>query len=242
MLLRAAPVALVAYGVLGLVIAATLLVVGTSTFGQIAQLQSTLESERAQLVGSVRTVSATVRDTATSSSQFQRSIDGARTSADTASRLANDTAGTFRDLASGLNIQVFGLQPLAGVTPQFTRGADQLQQLAISLGTTRDALTENRNDVQRISTDLTQLQAQLDRMADTLSEPGLFGLPAQALLPFQFAFYGMCLLVVLQSVFSLIGGIALYRVSNQVLMPVRTPEALPSAQDGQPVLAARRRV
>jgi hypothetical protein len=241
MLLRAAPIALIAYGVLGLLIAGTLLVVGNSTFGQIQQLQSTLESERAQLVGSMRTVSGTVRDTASTTTQFQNSIDGARTSADTASKLANDTAGTFRELASGLNIQIFGLQPLAGLSPQFARGADQLQQLAISLGTTRDALAQNRNDVQRIGADLIQLQAQLDGMANSLNQPGLLGLPMQALLPFQFAFYGMCLLVVLQSVFSLIGGVALYRLGTQTLLPIRRPEALPSGEDGHSALMAPRR-
>jgi len=204
-------------------------------------VQSTLESERAQLVGSLRTVSGTVKDTANSTNQFQSSIDGARNSADTASKLANDTAGTFRDLANGLNIQIFGIQPLAGVSPQFTRGADQLQQLAISLGTTRDALAQNRGDVQRIGADLNQLQAQLDGMASTLNQPGLFGLPAQALWPFQFAFYGLCLLVVLQSVFSIIGGVALYRVRTQTLWLMRRPEALPSGEDGQSALVGPRR-
>src|SRR5207237_6605623 len=156
MLLRAAPIALIAYGVLGLLIAGTLLVVGGSTFHQIDELQSTLEAERAQLVGSMRTVSGTVRDTANSTTQFQNSIDGARTSADTASKLANDTAGTFRDMSAAMSIQIFGLQPLAGIAPQFNHSADQLQQLAISLGGTRDGLAQNRNDIQRVGTDLTQ--------------------------------------------------------------------------------------
>jgi hypothetical protein len=113
-----------------------------------------------------------------------------------------------------LNIQIFGVQPLAGIAPQFDRSADQLQQLAISLGATRDALGQNRADVQRVGSDLTQLNAELESVAASLDQPGVLGLGTQALLPFEFAFYGMCLLFVLQSVFSLVAGVTLYRVQR----------------------------
>src|SRR5437879_6346494 len=48
--LRSAAVALSAYGVLGLFISAAMLVVGTTTFGQVEKLQATLENERVALV------------------------------------------------------------------------------------------------------------------------------------------------------------------------------------------------
>ena len=54
--LRSAAIALGLYGLLGLFIAAAMLVVGISTFGQVTRLQRTLESERVALVGSIRTV------------------------------------------------------------------------------------------------------------------------------------------------------------------------------------------
>ena len=50
-----AALALGAYGVFGLVIAAAMLIVGYSTFNQVASLQQTLESERLTLVQSIRT-------------------------------------------------------------------------------------------------------------------------------------------------------------------------------------------
>src|SRR5438874_11018816 len=99
--LRSAAIALGAYGVLGLFIAAAMLVVGITTFGQVTSLQRTLESERLALVQSIRTVSGTLRDTAGATSDFQRSIDNARGAADQASKLANNSAGSFRDLGTG---------------------------------------------------------------------------------------------------------------------------------------------
>ncbi|HYW89055.1 MAG TPA: hypothetical protein VFB50_14870, partial [Chloroflexota bacterium] len=206
-----------------------------ATFKQIDALQATVERQRASLVRSIHTVSATVKDTATTTSNFETSIGGARDSADAASKLANDTAGTFRDLGAASNIQIFGVQPLAGIAPQFDRSADQLQQLAISLGATRDALAQNRNDIQRVGTDLAQLNGELDNIANSLDQPGTLGLSAQAQMAFQLVFYGVCLLMLLQSAFSLIAGIALFRLQkgmgDEPLFPVAAPGALPAPED-----------
>jgi len=238
--LRSAAIAFVVYGLLGLFIAAAMLVVGISTFGQVLTLQTTLESERVALVQSIRTVSGTLRDTAATTADFQKSIDNARGAADQASKLTNDSAGTFRGLGTNLGaLTILGFQPLAGVAPQFDSSADQLQQVAISLGTTRDALAQNGSDIQRVGADLGQLQVQLDRVATSLSQPGVLGLEPQGLLPFQVAFYGMCLLVILQSAFSLVAGVVLYRLQRalgaEALFPhvrtdVRTATTIDAAE------------
>jgi hypothetical protein len=231
--LRSAAVALGVYGVLGLFIGVAMLVVGSTTFSQIALLQTTLETERVALVQSIRTVSSTLHDTAGATADFQRSIDGARGAANQASNLANDSAGTFREMGANLGaISIFGFQPLAGVSPQFDHSADQLQQLAISLGTTREALAQNGTDIQRVGADLNLLQTQLDRVATSLSQPGVLGLDARGMLPFQLAFYGMCLLVLLQSAFSIVAGIVLYQLQRalgtEALFPALGRRALPA--------------
>jgi hypothetical protein len=146
--------------------------------------------------------------------------------------LANDSAGTFSAMGVSLGaISILGFQPLASVTPQFASSADGLQQLAISLGVTRDALAQNGTDVQRVGADLSLLQAQLDIVAASLSQPGVLGLDTRGMLPFQVAFYGMCLLVFLQSAFSIVAGVVLYRLQralgNEALFPALGRRALP---------------
>ena len=232
--LRAASIALIVYGLLGLGIAVAMVVVGSATFTRIATLQTTLERERSTLISSMRTAATMLGDTATVTRGFQGSIDGARNSADKASLLANNTAGTFRDMGSNLNISVFGVQPLAGLAPQFDRGADQLQQLAISLGSTRDALALNKSNIENVTTDLQQLQGQLNAVARSLEQPGVLGLDSQTLVPFQIAVYGICVLLLLQSAFSIVAGIALFRLQRALgtayLFPTlaRPPLPLPS--------------
>jgi len=46
------------------------------------------------------------------------------------------------------------------------------------------------------------------------SPTGVLGFDTQGMLPFQVAFYGMCLLVLLQSGFSIVAGIVLYRLQR----------------------------
>ncbi len=215
--LRAAAVALGLYGVLGLLIAVAMLIVGLSTFSRIALLSATLERERLSLVQSLHTASATLGDTATTTANFQRSVDTARQAVDQGSKLSNDSAGNFRDLGDTLRtLTVLGIQPLAGLSPQFDRGADQLQQLAITLGSARDALGTNGNDLRHVGADLQQLQRQLDGVAASLDQPGVLGFDTQSVLPFQIAFYGMCLLVLLQSAFAIVAGIVLYRLQRAI--------------------------
>ena len=60
--LRAAAIALGLYGALGLFIATAMLIVGRSTFDQVATLSATLERERAALVGWISTASVTLKN------------------------------------------------------------------------------------------------------------------------------------------------------------------------------------
>jgi hypothetical protein len=104
----------------------------------------------------------------------------------------------------------------------------------------------NRSDVQRVGSDLTQLQGELDAVATSLSRPGILGLGPSTMMPFQVALYGLCLLVVLQSLFSIVAGIALFRLQramgSEPLFPfLATRKALPPPVDGESSLAVSRR-
>jgi uncharacterized phage infection (PIP) family protein YhgE len=231
--LRTAAVALELYGILGLAISVAMLVVGVTTFGQIAGLQKNLDDQRGPLIQSLRTASATVRDTASAAANFQSSINNARTSVDNAATLAASSASTARNISNTMSsISLFGIQPLAALAPQFSTSADQLQQLSGSLVSTRDALALNGSDIGRVGTDLGQLQVQLDTVATSLSQAGIFG-SGQSLLAFQVAFYGMCLLVILQSAFSLVAGITLYRLQRALGTEALFPHVRRATTNGE---------
>jgi hypothetical protein len=215
--LRLAALACCVYAVVAVVTAGALGVVGFTTAQRLAVVAESFEVQRDNLVQAMRTASAALRSSATATGNFRSSIDAASGAVDQASLLANDSAGTFRDLAAQLRaLVVFGVQPLGGVAPQFDTSADQLQSLAISLGKTRDALGSNGSNVARVSGDLSQLQAQLDTMAASLDEPGTVGIDARDVLVLQLAFGGLVVLIGLQALGTLVLGIALWRMAGHV--------------------------
>jgi hypothetical protein len=238
--LRLAAVGLGLYGLLGILTAAAMLAVGFSAFEQVTTLQKTLETERTAVVQSVRGMSGTLRDTAAATSDFQHSIDSARSSADQASKLANASAGTFRSMGTTLtDLTIFGIQPLAGIQPEFDNNADQLQQLAISLGSTREALAQNESDVGSVGSDLSRLQTQLDGLASSLGQPTVLGFDTRSLVPFQIAFFGVCLLILVQSAFSIVAGVVVYRAQQTLggrplFPPLERPAALEASAAESP--------
>jgi hypothetical protein len=72
-------------------------------------------------------------------------------------------------------LQIFGVQPLSsGLAPHFTNSADQLVQLAIELGDTRDSLQKNATDAQRVSGDLGMLRQEPDSLSTALESSAAF--------------------------------------------------------------------
>lgn len=213
--LRLAAAALSAYGILGLLVALGLLLAGGSALNQLLAVDRSLETQRVALVQSIRTAGTTLQDTVGATAGAQQSVQSASGAADQASKLANDSAGTFRELGASLaSLTLLGFQPLVGLGPRFGSTADQLQLLAISLGTTRDALAHNASDVQQVGADLSRLQAQLDAMATALSQTSTFGLDARGVFVLQAALYGLCLLVVVQSALAIVAAVMLFRLAG----------------------------
>ncbi len=210
-LARTAGVALAVYGVLGLAVAIAMVLLGSTLFDELERLREPIDRERGSLVQSLRAVSTTVGDAASATHELGVSVEAARASADMASQLAADTATSFRELAQAMQVDVFGFRPLAPIAPRFDQGAVQLTQLASTLATARGALGRNGADVARLGGDLATLQRQVDALSTSVDQAGLLFATRQRLLAFQVAFYGMCLLVALQSLFSLVAGGALLR-------------------------------
>ncbi len=210
-LLHTAAVALVGYGVLGLLVAAAMFAVGTTFLAQLQQWAAPVDQQRGSILQTLRGASLTLGDASDASRDLRTSINSARSSATAGADLARSSAASFRSLEQAMQVTVFGLQPFGAAAPQFGQTAGQLEQTATALDDTARSLSANANDVSRLGTDLATLRRQTDTLASALdSAPLLSGAPASLGL-FRIAFYGMCLMVALQSLFSLIAGGALLR-------------------------------
>ena len=161
---RTAGWALIAYGVMGIL----LLLVGA-----IAGMDAAARIERTAVVAG-GTLSAAARATRAAADSFT-SIDGsladAQASADTAADLSRDASATLDSLAAAMGISIFGSQPLAPLAVEFSTSADQASQLADTLDSVSESMSETRSDVAVIGVELDGLSDQLE----TLEEATDFG-------------------------------------------------------------------
>ncbi|MDQ3870807.1 MAG: hypothetical protein M3301_04220, partial [Chloroflexota bacterium] len=146
---RWAPLGLVTYGVVGLAILAAALILVSGPLEQVGALGNTAETQRAALVRSLRSTSRTLADASGAFSGFGESLAQARRSTGRAADLSRDVSSTMSGLAGAMSVTIFGVQPLADLTPGFERAAAQLRELGTDLDGIGAATARNVNDVER---------------------------------------------------------------------------------------------
>jgi hypothetical protein len=162
---RWAGLALIAYGVLGLLaMGAAALAVGPQ-IESLGSLGGTIETQRASLALTLRDTSTTLADAAGGFAGFEESLAQARASTDRAAALARDVSGTMADIGRAMRVTILGIQPLAELAPQFERAGEQLLLLGGDLDGIGAAMTRNVGDVQRARADLSRVQRQVEQLA-----------------------------------------------------------------------------
>lgn len=196
--------ALIAYGVIGVV----LLVAGA-----ITGMDAAARIERTALVAG-GTLSAAARATRAAADSFT-SIDGslaeAQSSADTAAALSRDASATLDSLAAAMGITIFGSQPLAPLAVEFSTSSDQADQLADTLDSVSGSMSETRTDVAVIGVELDGLSDQLESLEITSDPAG--GTPPLRL------FIGLLLAwLAAPAIGAIVVGAVLLRISRPVVV------------------------
>jgi hypothetical protein len=152
--MRRIGLALVAYGLIGLVLA---LVVATAAWSP-AERAETLAG-RAD--SSLRAAAAAARAAADGFDGFDETLERSSTSAGSAAGLARETSGTMRALAGAMSISIFGAQPLLPLVDDFDRGAEQLELLGDDMEEIGESLQASRGDAARVQDRLDTLAVEL---------------------------------------------------------------------------------
>jgi hypothetical protein len=157
--------ALVAYGVLGLLlVAASVLAIGPLV------ARASLAADSAG--GSIAQAAVALDHSATAFDGFGHSLDDAKASSAHAAQLLNDAATTSGQLADAMSINLLGAQPLLPIAQSFRRNADELRGVSEDLSTLSGAIGRNAKDVALIRDDLRSLRDQVARIAgETAAAP-----------------------------------------------------------------------
>ena len=169
---------LVAFGVTGLalLVLAAVLVVGA--LGALGQAAASLEDQRVRLVALIEPTAQALDRSATTAENAGTSLEASGRAARDAAAMTAELATAMDSMATAAQIDVFGLQPFAGLADDLASVASRSRTLATNLETTAAALDANVLDSQATAADLRTLVVELEAMRSQLGTTQTGGDPA----------------------------------------------------------------
>jgi hypothetical protein len=194
---------LIAYGILGLVLALVGVTFGMEAGGRIERLAAASD-------GTLAAAARSTRAAADSFASVDTSLGDAEESAGQAATLAAEASATLDALSAAMNLSIFGSQPLAPLADEFSTSADQAEELAGTLSNVGGSLSDTRADAAVIGVELAGLGEELDALREaTPTDP----IPVRGLVALLVAW------LALPAVGALIAGLTLLRASRRAAPP-----------------------
>jgi hypothetical protein len=195
--------ALVVYGVIGLLLALTVGGAGIIAALRVDDVAARVEAQRAELVAAVATTTQLVGTLADTLDQARPGLDQVTVSASRLSALADQISTTADDLAGRLDVQILGLQPFAGMGVQVRGIAEQTRGLKDDLATIAPAITAASAGTGSIADDLRDLEARMTTLEARMAALGPFDEYGRWL------FIGLVLVVLLDVWLAIPAGLAI---------------------------------
>lgn len=158
---RIAGTALIVWGVVGMVLLALFFNGLAGPISDLNDMAASLAAQRTAAVAAIDRAKTTIDKTATGVRGMETSLADAKAAIDRSSGIATNVAATMSGLADKMQIQIFGLQPLAGLSSGFSDAATQLGGLSTDLSTIGQSLDANRDDAQAVAQSLDDLSSSL---------------------------------------------------------------------------------
>ena len=198
--------ALIAYGVVGLLLAAGSLLL-------VARTLPTLESIDRQSVELVRWLDVTaggIGDVERGASNAGTSLESAAASARSAAALSDDLSATMASMRDASGLSILGSRPFAGLTDDFDRVSGRAHALASNMTELAGSLDSNKADFAAVASDAIALRMQVTELRDVVAGDGSTGLEGPVG-RFVLVLVGLILWLALPAVASLIGGVVWLR-------------------------------
>lgn len=189
-------IGLVVYGVLGVAVIGTALVLGVPAVGRAQRLIGSVDA-------TVQSATSAADAAAEAFTSFNGNLDEARGAAGDAATLSRQASATLDALASAMSLSIFGTQPLAPLAGNVQDSAAQLDNLGGDLEHLGTAMNASQSDVQRIGAELRRVADNLATLHRRVGTGSV--IPSVALL------YAVLIWLLLPAVASLVGGIWLLR-------------------------------
>jgi uncharacterized protein YoxC len=152
---------LIAWGVVGMVLLALFFNGLAGPIADINDMAASIATQRAAALAAIDNAKTTIDKTATGVRGMETSLADAKAATDRAAGLATNLGTSMSGLADAMQVNIFGLQPLAGLSSGFSDTATQLGGLSTDLSTIGESLDSNRDDAQAVAQSLDDLSTSL---------------------------------------------------------------------------------
>ena len=167
---------LLAYGIVGLVVAALGIAALVIGLGRVNGLSDRLRDDVGGVSGTLERTATVLEDAAASARGFGATIDSSTGALTTAATDLREIVPRLRDIETQANaINILGSQPLAPLAGLFGQIAGQLTDLDAQLDGVATSLGANRATLDKNATSLAELATQTRSLADRLGGDALPG-------------------------------------------------------------------
>jgi hypothetical protein len=215
-ILRPFSVALVLYGIAGIVLLGTSAALVARPLDDVDSLTLSLEDQRGQLTRTLREMETALDEAARAADSFDASLDQAQTSSHNAAALARNVGVTMRGISQSLQVVILGQQPFIGIAPSFDEAARQADALGTDLDAIGSSLGANAEGVDLTGEALGRVASRLDELTASLEEQGRIEVSSQALMTLRLGLYAMLAWLGMFALGCLVAGIALWRHLGRV--------------------------
>jgi hypothetical protein len=181
--------ALIAYGVIGIVIFAAVAAAINRPLERVGELSQSVEEQRTALIDTLEQTEDTVRQMSGGVRRMDASLEDTQAAVDRSSSIAQGVALSMFQLRDSMNITIpiINTQPFSGIAPSFDQAGQQLQLLSQDLTTIGTSLDTNQSDVILTADSLVSLADSVGALTATVRDGPGVGIPEDALDAFRFA-------------------------------------------------------
>lgn len=203
--------ALVGHGGAGLAIAAAGLFFVAGSLGPVTGPVGSLDEQRDALTAWLATTSRTLGDASAAAGRVDGSLGSTASAAGEAALLTDELAVTMRQLASAMELELFGSRPFGALADDFGRVADRAATLSTDLATAGAAIEANREDSRRVAADFADLRADIDQLRELVGASNVGDGGADPLAAARLLLVALLGWVAFGASISLVAGVALVR-------------------------------
>ena len=204
--------ALVAYGLIGIVIFAAVAAAINRPLERVGELSQSVEEQRTALIDTMEQTEDTVRQMSESVRRMDASLEDAQAAVTRSSGIAQGVALSMFQLRDSMNITVpiINTQPFSGLAPSFDQAGQQLQLLSQDLTTIGTSLETNQGDVVLTAESLVSLADSVGVLTQTVRDGPGVGISEEALDAFRFALLAVAGWLLLFALGCVLGGLYIF--------------------------------